>query len=540
MHTTSDHKLPEHDPLMATVQAILLAQEREQIEELRQQLNLLQQDVNTHLSALDRREQELEAALDAVRSVANENQFQSHQMETEIALLRRRAREDSEGIIAKLAPVLGDLMGRKIRDSRDEMADALGPVMGEAIRVQIRDSRQDMIDALYPVIGSTVERAVLEAVRDIQKNVDGRLRTTFSLKSASQTLIGRIRGVSASELAMREALPFNIRQIFLIQQETGLLMAHEGDEDTADSDLISAMLTAIRDFVRDSFGTDQDDQLDQVQYGNHRIIVQSGEAVYLAIVYQGVEPTGFHHQLREFVSELHVSFAPALRNYTGDVATLPNLGPKLIRLKSELSGEVSTRGPLTRKQKITFGGFGIIGLLFLALACFYLQFTLALLPIAFPSATPTNTATATMTSTATATATVTPTSTYTPTPTYTSTPTSTPTNTSTPTFTPTHTPTNTPTSTNTPTPTMTPTPPAAVTTGMVWVRLEPGLNSPLEVTLETGTALTVYAIYGPWMEVEWFGADTPVTSIGTRRGWIPAAWVRINATSPIAIETPYP
>ena len=291
---------------METVQAILLAHEREQIEELKLQLQRLQQQVNSSLSALERREQELQVALDEVRHTANDSQFLSHQLQAEIALLQHRARGDSEGLMARLIPVLGDLIGRKIRDSRDEMADALGPVMGEAIRVQIRDSRQDMVDALYPVIGSTVQRAVAESVREIQRNVDNRLRATFGSQGFFRTLWARLRGVPPGELAVRDALPFQIRQLFLIHQESGLLLAHVGDEETADSDLIGAMLTAIRDFVHDSFGLDQGDQLDEVQYGNQRIIVQSGKAAYLAVVFKGVEPAGFHRHLRDFVSELHV------------------------------------------------------------------------------------------------------------------------------------------------------------------------------------------------------------------------------------------
>ena len=224
---------------------------------------------------------------------------------------------------------------------------------------------------------------------------------------------------------------------------------------------------------------------------------------------------------------------------------MPPLEPKLARLKAELTGEVVVRRPLTRQQKLAYGGLGLVGLLFMGLACFYLQFTVALLPVAFPSPTPTNTAVATATPTHTSTATVTPT--YTPTPTHTPTNTPTPTNTATPTQTPTPsntptptpTPTNTSTPTNTPTPTITPTPPAAVTSGSVWVRLQPNKDARLVLALPEGTGLTVYAVYGPWAEVEWFG-ETAVRETGQRRGWVPYDWVQANIPIPNHIVTPYP
>ena len=91
---------------MATLQAILLAQEREQIQALRQHLQQLQNQVQVGIDSLERREQELEMALDAVRRLAQDNQFLSQQLQTEVTLLQRRARADSEGLIAKIAPLV--------------------------------------------------------------------------------------------------------------------------------------------------------------------------------------------------------------------------------------------------------------------------------------------------------------------------------------------------------------------------------------------------------------------------------------------------
>ena len=54
-------------------------------------------------------------------------------------------------------------------------------------------------------------------------------------------------------------------------------------------DLISGMLIAIRDFVDHSFGhlPTKDKELDEIKYGDERIIIQSGRAAYLAVVITG-------------------------------------------------------------------------------------------------------------------------------------------------------------------------------------------------------------------------------------------------------------
>lgn len=232
---------------LETLRTILLAKEQERLARLEQSLKELQE--KTGLSDAQIRE-----ALDELR----------------------RQHEDTEALINRIAPSMTVLVRRSIRESGVEMAETLGPIMGEAIRVQIRNSRDEMVDTLYPIIGATIQKALSQFTRELQRNIDARLRSTFGPEGFLRHLIARLRGVSASELTLREALPFEIKEIFLIQRSSGMLIAHShyGDLTTGDSDLIGGMLTAIREFVRDAFQTE--DALDEVQFGEDRIVIQNG------------------------------------------------------------------------------------------------------------------------------------------------------------------------------------------------------------------------------------------------------------------------
>ncbi|RMF42155.1 MAG: hypothetical protein D6755_11795, partial [Anaerolineae bacterium] len=383
----SEQRVPMPESLEA-VRGILLAEERERL-------------------------RDLEARLQALRA---QHEEESAALEAEIAALKEHiARlEDSiapDALAESLSPVMSRMVRQTIRNSKEEMAEALGPVMGEAIRVQIRDSRADMVEAIFPIIGETVQRAIAEFAREFQRNIDARLQS-FRSRNFLRTVTARLRGISPAELAMRDALPFRIQEIFLVQHGSGLLMAHShpGSAEVADSDLVSAMLTAIRDFVRDSFGEEGEDaELDEVQYGDERIIVQSGRYAYLAVVVEGVEPEGFRARLRQFVADLHVRHGSALRDFDGDPETLPNLQNILAQLVLDLSGEEEAPAPLTPAQRWTLAGGALGLLLFLALGCFYLRFTLALLPVAFPHTTPTATSSPTLTPSPTLTSTPSPT-----------------------------------------------------------------------------------------------------------------------------------
>ncbi len=513
-----------HDHL-ESVRAILFAQEQARIDALEAQTAALlaalkAQDAGQQES-LTALAQKLQAEIDALEAAARAHDEQAGQLQAQIGQLRADFQAETEALIPTLTEQMSGIISATIHEARDEMAEALGPVMGEAIRVQIRESREEMVDALYPVILSAVQRSVAEFVQEFQRNVDARLKSTFGLQGLFRQINARLRGVSSSELALRDALPFTLKQLFLIQHQSGLLLAYhnEEDEEISDSDLISGMLTAIRDFTQDSFGSGEEaNSLNEIQYGEDHIIIQSGQFAYLAVVTSGVEPEWFRARLRTFVAELHIHHAAALRDYDGDPAALPDLETPLKRLASQIAAaEDKPAQPMSRGQKLTLLGGGALLLLFLAFSCFYLQFTVALLPVAFgETATPTVTASPTPTATpppATATPTLAPTATHTPQPT------------ATPTATFTTTPTETPTQTATAVPTATATPFIPVTTRPVFAYAQPNRTSSITGAIPANTRLTILDRVNVWVEVAW---ETPT---GLRQGWIPVYWVEFGNLS---------
>ena len=504
------------DPQLDSLRSILLDEERQRIHQLEQETEALQEQAQTQSEAFAAQLSALQAELETLRQA---NQQLQEQMQAE-----------SQALIPKLIQQMGHIIANTIRDKRDELAEALGPIMSDAIRVQIRDSRKEMVETLYPIILETVMRAVTEFLREFQRNIDARLRSTFILKGFLNRAGARLRGVSSAELTLRESFTFSLEELFLIQHESGLLLAHQSpnNEENSDSDLIGGMLTAIRDFARDSFGDgDSEQELREVEFGDERIIIQSGQYVYAAAVIKGIEPTGFHAQLQELVSELHIDHKPELRDYAGDPDTIPDLSSRLADFSQQITAPAEdSPAEISRNQRrLIIGGAGIT-LILAAAACFYLQFTIALYPLAFGE-----TATPTPIVTPTQTATVLPTSTPSSSPTATATPlpTSTPTNTAVP-PTSTNAPTTTPTLIPTNTPTLLPAPP--VTVRGVWLRDEPSLEAPITAALPANTAVTVLTQIDNWVEIEWQDDN------GLQRGWLGIRWLTINGVPLSEVTTP--
>ena len=228
--------------------------------------------------------------------------------------------QDKEALLSTITPVIAGAIRTNINESRDEMIEALTPVIAGAIRTNINESRDEMIDALYPIMGRLVQRSVTEAMRDLVQRIDQQMRRTLNLKAMWKQFKARLRGVSSAEMVMRDALPLDVEQIFLIHKESGLLLLHlsaSGKTDD-DSDIISGMLTAITEFTEDAFGRREEESLNEIQYGDRSILLEAAHLVYIAIVINGFESSEFRNQMREIMIAIEHRHAAALHHYDGD------------------------------------------------------------------------------------------------------------------------------------------------------------------------------------------------------------------------------
>lgn len=224
----------------------------------------------------------------------------------------------SDAVVDKIGPHLIEIIEERVEHAPDPFARSLAPIMGEAIRRQVYLSRDDIVDALYPAIGQMINRAVSEAMRDLARSIDERLKKA---QPRNPFVSARSR-ISEGEYQLRAAIPFHVGEIFLIHRTTGILIAHSaGDARVNDRDLISGMLTAIRSFARDAFGQGNE-ELETIEYESEQIMFAVGSAAYLAAVIQGVPPTNLRQDLGKLLIQMHAANYDELRFFDGSDTAL--------------------------------------------------------------------------------------------------------------------------------------------------------------------------------------------------------------------------
>lgn len=112
-----------------------------------------------------------------------------------------------------------------------------------------------------------------------------------------------------------------IEEVFLLDR-AGLLLRHHTRrlKPHADSDVLTGMLRAVQEFVRDAFleGTGEAaGELDELSFGELKLSVCSGEHVIVATVIRGKQPAEIREEMQAAVRDLEAEYGDELGAWQG-------------------------------------------------------------------------------------------------------------------------------------------------------------------------------------------------------------------------------
>ena len=215
--------------------------------------------------------------------------------------------------------------------SDNKLTNALMPSVEAAIGVSVRKNPQRLVDAIFPVMGPAIRKAIASAFREMVQSLNQTLEYSVSLKGLKWRLEGLRTGKSFAEVVLSHTLLYRVEQLFLIHRETGLLLEHveAGAAAVQDADLVSGMLTAIQDFVHDSFGSERSDALDSMEVGEFTVWVERGSQAVLAAVIRGTAPNDLRRLMQDALDEVHVKQRDSLEAFGGDTSPFAASRPYL-------------------------------------------------------------------------------------------------------------------------------------------------------------------------------------------------------------------
>lgn len=239
-----------------------------------------------------------------------------------LARLRERV-ESPDQRASDVSAVLPEAIHlRREQDGEEALGAALAPTVETALRESVRKDPTTLADALFPVMGPAIRRSILQTLRQLFESFNQAMDQSLSLRGMQWRFEAFRTGRPFSEVVLMHSLVFRVEQVFLIHKKTGLPLCHVVAPAVAmeDPSLVSGMLSAIQDFVRDSFHAPQGQSVEKLQVGELEVWVEEGPHAVVAAVIRGMAPPAYRSVLVEAVERVHRKFAQQFQKFQGETA----------------------------------------------------------------------------------------------------------------------------------------------------------------------------------------------------------------------------
>lgn len=268
-----------------------------------------------------------------------------------------------------VADVLPEAVRLSHRQGQELVATLRAPV-SQCLQESIRDEPKEYADALYPVMGPAIRKAIMNALRSFAQQINETIEHSLSAKGLQWRFDAWRAGVPFGEYVVQRTMLYRVEQAYLISRENGLLVGHVHHDAARikDSNAVSAMFTAIQDFIKESFSPDRSGRLETADMGEFTLWAVHGPHALLVCVIRGVPPRSLRADLSAILERIHFRYGDRIRDYAGDTSTLPGVEEELVEcLQFEA---MQARDPGKRRSSVPL----IVGLLLIVAALTYFAF----------------------------------------------------------------------------------------------------------------------------------------------------------------------
>ncbi len=262
---------------------------------------------------------------------------------------------------------VSQVLSRAIKRAHKEdkgFENALSAPIQEGVSRAFSDNKQSIIDGLLPIMGQLIRKTVANSIKQFVADINRILELGFSTKALKWRWQAIKTGKSFAEIVFQKTIRYQVNEIFLINQENGLLIEHVGTGNMLkDNNAISAMLSVIQEFIGDSLQS-PDDHLQSAEMGENLLFFAHGPKSFLVFVVKGSPAERFKIKAQELVENIHAEFSDALideQHYRNN-----------LDLQNYLQDELVTKSISDTPKKINWIPW-IVGILAIIVALIYVS-----------------------------------------------------------------------------------------------------------------------------------------------------------------------
>jgi len=276
----------------------------------------------------------------ALRESSGDRPAEPDELERLRHLLFQAEREQLAGLTRRLddpdvrAVETGSVLSESVRLAVARgpgLAVTMAPMVEEAIHASVRRDPAKLVDAIFPVMGPAIRRSIAATLRDMIQSLNQVLESSVSWRGLMWRVEAHRTGKPFAEIALLHTLVYQVEQVFLIHARTGLLLQHVVATSglSPDPHVVSGMLTAIQDFVNESFNAGTPGALATMNVGDLTVWIEPGRHAYLAGIVRGHAPMELRSTMQDALAFTHGQHALLLERFQGNAVPFEACRPLL-------------------------------------------------------------------------------------------------------------------------------------------------------------------------------------------------------------------
>lgn len=185
----------------------------------------------------------------------------------------------------ELKSEIDPILDERIEDLRKQF----NQFFGEQVQQQIKDSEEELIVALTPLMGKLIQKWIAYEFVEFKSNVNEYIKESSSLPERIywKVMTSLFPVKTGIKILMEAINTAKIIDIFIIQKETGFMMAKYSDEETTmNESQIAAMMTALINFGQDALKVGVKEKIEEIKYELYTVHIFNDFNFYAAILFK--------------------------------------------------------------------------------------------------------------------------------------------------------------------------------------------------------------------------------------------------------------
>jgi len=239
-------------------------------------------------------------------------------------ILSKSIEDNHVELYATLEPILSKSVHNQLSRNDEEIQKILFPIISASIDHQIQHEHDSLIDALYPRMGGMMKSYLRSSLSHWMHNLNDKIKNIFTLSQTPK---------KPKERQEENSVP--IDAVFLIHKDSTLLISDLYREKNPKISKVE-ILTKVRSYLHTlNEDENQESAVNEIEYGDWFITVESGKYCYLAVLTSN-HPSTRNNLVRLLIKNrvtyvfkhLHDSSANNINTFNGDTRVLDMKGIK--------------------------------------------------------------------------------------------------------------------------------------------------------------------------------------------------------------------